>query len=64
MLSDHEVIATVAVKHLSASAQFYENVLGLRAISSEGDDLIVYQCGDVHVGGDMKVAWFNLVSLN
>ena len=112
MLSDHQAIATIAVKNLPTAARFYEDVLGLRAVSKEGDDLIVYQCGnsmlnvyrsahagsnqatsvawavgegidaevralkekgvtfehyemagmklvgDVHEGGDMKVAWF------
>jgi catechol 2,3-dioxygenase-like lactoylglutathione lyase family enzyme len=112
MLSDNEAIATVAVKDLKIAATFYEDKLGLKVASREGEELIGYQCGrsvlnvyqsefagtnkatavswtvdddiagvvhalkakgvvfehydmpgmkhegDVHIGGDMKVAWF------
>ena len=46
MLSDNEVIATVAVKDLKAAAKFYEGKLGLRKASREGDALIAYRCGN------------------
>lgn len=112
MLSETEAIATIAVKDLKMSARFYEDKLGLKVVSREGEELIVYQCGrsvlnvyqsefagtnkatavswtagddlagavnalkakgvifehydmpgmrregDVHIAGDMKVAWF------
>ncbi len=112
MLSNKEAIATVAVKDLKAAAKFYEDKLGLKEVSREGEELIAYRCGtsvlnvyrsqyagtnkatavawdvgadiddvvralkangvafehydlpgmkldgDLHVGGDMKVAWF------
>lgn len=112
MLSETEAIATIAVKDLKLAAAFYEDKLGLKVTSREGEELIGYQCGnsvlnvyrsefagtnkatavswtvgddiagmvralkakgvifehydmpgmtregDVHIGGDMKVAWF------
>ena len=112
MLSDKDAVANLAVKDLRAARKFYEGTLGLRPVSGEGDELIVYESGrstlnvyrskeagtnkatavtwavgddvdrvvrdlkakgvkfehydmpemkrdgDIHIGGDMKVAWF------
>jgi catechol 2,3-dioxygenase-like lactoylglutathione lyase family enzyme len=112
MLSDKQVIATLAVKNLKTAAQFYEGKLGFEPVGREGDDLVTYRSGqsvfnvyrsqyagsnqatalcwmvgdellglvrtlrakgiafehydmpgmtrdgDIHLGGDMKTAWF------
>ncbi|MDL2355921.1 MAG: VOC family protein [Pseudomonadota bacterium] len=112
MLNKKDAIAMIAVKDVQAAARFYEGVLGLTRLSTEGEEVITYRSGnsalnvyhsqfagtnqatsvvwnvggeieavvaalkskgvvfehydmpgltlkdDVHVGGDMKVAWF------
>ncbi len=112
MLGNIDASANLAIKDLAVSRKFYEGTLGLTAIGSEGQELIVYRSGnttlnvyksdmagtnratavtwvvgerveelvralaakgvtfehydmpgmtrkgDVHLGGDMKVAWF------
>ncbi len=112
MLSDKDAVANLAVKDLRAARKFYEGTLGLKPVSEEGDEMIVYESGrstlnvyrskyagtnkatavtwavgddvervvsdlkakgvkfehydmtemkregDIHIGGDMKVAWF------
>lgn len=111
MLNSSEAIATIAVKDLKIAAKFYEDTLGLKKESAEGEEQITYRTsrsllsvyrseyagtnkattvtwiaddlenvvsklkdkgvafehydmpdltlqGDVHVGMDMKVAWF------
>ena len=112
MLGNKDAVANLAVKDLQAARKFYEGTLGLKPVSEEGDELIVYESGrstlnvyrsnyagtnkatavtwavgddvegvvrdlkakgvkfehydmpemkregDVHIGGDMKVAWF------
>ena len=112
MLGNKEAVANLAVKNLERARQFYEEILGLTPVESEGDELIVFQSGvstlnvyrsqfagtnqatavtwavgneieslvsalrakgvrfehyempdmrlegDLHVSGDMKVAWF------
>ncbi len=45
MLSNIEAIATVAVKNLKEAAAFYEGILGLKAKSREGDEVISYATG-------------------
>jgi hypothetical protein len=44
MLRDTDAVTMLAVKDLSTAARFYEETLRRE--------------GDVHVAGDMKVAWF------
>jgi catechol 2,3-dioxygenase-like lactoylglutathione lyase family enzyme len=112
MLGDIDAAANIAVKNLDAAKKFYEDTLGLKQVSTEGQELIVFRSGtstiyvyesqyagtnqataitwvvgedienvirrlkdkgvtfehydipdmtrqgDVHVGGNMKVAWF------
>lgn len=112
MLGDIDVAANIAVKNLDAAKKFYEDILGLKQVGAEGQELIVFRSGtstiyvyesqyagtnqataitwvvgedienvirklkdkgvtfehydipdmtrqgDVHVGGNMKVAWF------
>lgn len=45
MLGSKDALATIAVKDLKAAAGFYENTLGLRKESSEGDQAITYVSG-------------------
>ena len=122
MLGKQNAVAMIAVKDLSAARSFYEGTLGLEAVRTEGDEVIVFRSGttevnvyrsdfagtnkatalawtvgdkieglvrqlkakgarfehydmpgmkregDLHIGGDMKVAWFkdpdgNILSL-
>jgi catechol 2,3-dioxygenase-like lactoylglutathione lyase family enzyme len=112
MLGDIDAAANIAVKNLDAAKKFYEDILGLKQVGAEGQELIVFRSGtstiyvyesqyagtnqataitwvvgedienvirglkdkgvtfehydipdmtrqgDVHVGGNMKVAWF------
>jgi catechol 2,3-dioxygenase-like lactoylglutathione lyase family enzyme len=112
MLGNIDAIANIAVKDLERARRFYEGTLGLKAIATEGEELITFKSGnsliyvyrskyagtnkatavswtvgddvagvarslkakgvsfehydmpgmrregDVHVAGDMKVAWF------
>jgi len=46
MLSDKEAIATVAVTDLKTAARFYEDILGLKKESSEGEEVITYRTGN------------------
>jgi catechol-2,3-dioxygenase len=45
MLNNKEAIATIAVKDLKSAAKFYENVLGLKQESTEGEEVITYRVG-------------------
>jgi catechol 2,3-dioxygenase-like lactoylglutathione lyase family enzyme len=112
MLGNRDAAANLAVKDLEIARKFYEGTLGLEAVDTEGDELIVFRsgkstinvyrsryagtnqatavtwtvgddfegvmralkakdvrfehydmpdtkrAGDVHISGDMKVAWF------
>ena len=42
MLSDCESVATAAVKDISAATRFYEGILGLQRVHTEGEGAIVY----------------------
>ena len=122
LLRDSDAVATIAVKDLAKAKKFYEDTLGLKPVSTEGEEAIIYKTGastiqvyrseyagtnkatavtwtvgsriddivqtlksqgvtfehyempgmklegDVHVGGDMRIAWFkdpdgNIISL-
>jgi catechol 2,3-dioxygenase-like lactoylglutathione lyase family enzyme len=111
MLGDKNAVANLAVRNLDTAKKFYADTIGLKAIGSEGDELVVFRSGnstvnvyqsdyagtnkatavtwtiddvegavqalkakgvkfehydmpgmtrqgDVHIGGEMKVAWF------
>ncbi len=45
MLGDNDVMATVAVKNLSAARKFYEGKLGFKVVHTEGDQAVSYQSG-------------------
>ena len=45
MLSNHDAVATVAVRDLNAASRFYEKTLGLARIHTEGEEAITYGVG-------------------
>jgi catechol 2,3-dioxygenase-like lactoylglutathione lyase family enzyme len=45
MLSDKDAIAMIAVRDVNAAARFYEGILGLTKLSSEGEEVITYRSG-------------------
>jgi catechol 2,3-dioxygenase-like lactoylglutathione lyase family enzyme len=49
MLSDKEAVAMIAVKDIKAAAEFYEGILGLVKLSTEGDEVITYRSGSSKV---------------
>jgi catechol 2,3-dioxygenase-like lactoylglutathione lyase family enzyme len=49
MLGDKDAIANIAVKDLKVASRFYEGKLGLRKLSSEGEELITYRSGNTNV---------------
>jgi catechol 2,3-dioxygenase-like lactoylglutathione lyase family enzyme len=46
MLGDIDAIATVAVRDLSVARKFYETVLGLAVVHTEGNGAIEFQAGN------------------
>ena len=46
MLENRNAIANIAVRNLPAARKFYEGTLGLRAVGTEGDELVTYRSGD------------------
>jgi catechol 2,3-dioxygenase-like lactoylglutathione lyase family enzyme len=45
MLGESNAVANIAVKDIGAARKFYENKLGLKAIGSEGEELVTYRSG-------------------
>jgi catechol 2,3-dioxygenase-like lactoylglutathione lyase family enzyme len=45
MLSDKEVMATVAVRDLNAAKRFYEGTLGLKLTDQQESEAVTYQAG-------------------
>jgi catechol 2,3-dioxygenase-like lactoylglutathione lyase family enzyme len=45
MLTNKEVVATVAVKDLAVARKFYEGTLGLKVQSAEGTGALIFQAG-------------------
>ena len=45
MLGNKDATPNLAVKDLERAKKFYEGTLGLKAVDSEGDELVVYQTG-------------------
>jgi len=46
MSRDIDAAANIAVKNLDAAKKFYEHTLGLKQVSSEGRELIVFRSGN------------------
>jgi catechol 2,3-dioxygenase-like lactoylglutathione lyase family enzyme len=45
MLGDKEAMATLAVKDLAVARKFYEGVLGLKPLDTQGEEAITYRSG-------------------
>src|SRR5687767_5570997 len=45
MLSDKDVMATIAVKDIKVATRFYEETLGLKRFATEGPGAVVYKSG-------------------
>jgi catechol 2,3-dioxygenase-like lactoylglutathione lyase family enzyme len=45
MLGNKDAVANIAVKDLQAARKFYEGTLGLKAVGTEGDDLVAFRSG-------------------
>lgn len=45
MLGQANAVAMIAVKDLGKARKFYENTLGLKAESAEGDEVVTYKSG-------------------
>jgi catechol 2,3-dioxygenase-like lactoylglutathione lyase family enzyme len=45
MLGEMNAVANIAVKDLGAARKFYENTLGLKAIGTEGEEVVTYRSG-------------------
>ncbi len=45
MLKDQNAIATIAVRHVSKSAEFYEKVLGFERLEAMGEEAVTYRAG-------------------
>lgn len=48
-LSSREAAATIAVKEIQRAREFYEGVLGLTLVDTEGDQVAVYQTGQSRI---------------
>jgi catechol 2,3-dioxygenase-like lactoylglutathione lyase family enzyme len=48
-LGTKDAAATLAVKDLRRARDFYEGVIGLKVVATEGDQVAVYQTGDSQV---------------
>ena len=46
MLGNKDAAANIAVKNLDTAKKFYEDILGLTQIGAEGQELIVFKCGN------------------
>ena len=46
ILGDKEATANLAVKNLKDAKKFYEDILGLTQVDSEGEELIVFKSGN------------------
>jgi catechol 2,3-dioxygenase-like lactoylglutathione lyase family enzyme len=45
MLGNKDAIATIAVKDLSIARKFYEGALGLKLVSTQGEEALVFKSG-------------------
>lgn len=49
MLGNRDAVANIAVKNLQTARRFYEGTLGLKAVATEGEELIVFKSGNTTV---------------
>ena len=45
MLGNKDAVANIAVRNLQTARKFYEGTLGLKAVGTEGDELIAFPSG-------------------
>ena len=45
MLKDSNVAATIAVRDLAKARKFYEGMLGLELVATEGEEAVIYRAG-------------------
>lgn len=45
MLSESNAVAMIAVKDIGKARKFYENTLGLKAVGTEGEEVVTYRSG-------------------
>jgi catechol 2,3-dioxygenase-like lactoylglutathione lyase family enzyme len=48
-LGTKDAAATLAVKDLRRARDFYEGIIGLKCVATEGDQVAVYQTGDSQI---------------
>ena len=46
MLGEKDAAANIAVRNLEAAKKFYQDILGLTQVGSEGNELIVFKSGN------------------
>ena len=46
MLGDRDALANIAVRNLGTARRFYEGTLGLKAVGTEGEELIAFRSGN------------------
>jgi catechol 2,3-dioxygenase-like lactoylglutathione lyase family enzyme len=49
MLNEHDAVATIAVQDLKVARRFYEQILGLAVVSTQGDDVIELKTGNTRI---------------
>lgn len=49
MLKDKDIVATIAVRDLTAARRFYEDTLGLEPLDTQSQEVIVYRSGRSNV---------------
>ena len=49
MLGNIDAVATVPVKNLTAAKRFYQDTLGLKLVSTEGDEVLEFKSGQSRV---------------
>ena len=49
MLGNTDAMATIAVKDIGKARAFYEGVVGLKPVGTEGDQVVAYQSGNARV---------------
>jgi catechol 2,3-dioxygenase-like lactoylglutathione lyase family enzyme len=46
MLGNKDAVANIAVRNVQAARKFYEGTLGLKAVGTEGDELVAFRSGN------------------
>ena len=46
MLGNKDAVANIAVRNVPAARKFYEGTLGLKAVGTEGDEVVAFRSGN------------------